>query len=135
FRGGLRNFETQTDVALTCEMINLGRPHLGKNAAQRRAVGKIAVVKEEPASVNGMVRPEMFDAGAHQIARSPNDAMNDITFLEQQLGQIGAVLPGDASDECALRFRHGRSISEGAGLDKVETNQYPPQPASTSSHP
>ena len=30
------------------------------------------------------------------------DAVHDIAFAEQQLGQIGAVLPGDAGDQCGL---------------------------------
>ena len=45
--GGLGNFKTQADMALSREMINLRRLHLRENPAQRRAIGQIAVMKKE----------------------------------------------------------------------------------------
>ena len=104
-------------------MINLGRLNLRENAAQGRAVGKIAVLKKEPVAIKGMVGPEMLDARTHQITRPPNDPVNDITFFEQELGQIRTVLARDTGDERTLRFRHGGSIIEAAGLDKTERDR------------
>jgi hypothetical protein len=37
-------------VALTGEMVNLSRLNIGKNPPERRAVGKISIMQEEPFS-------------------------------------------------------------------------------------
>jgi hypothetical protein len=43
-----------------------------------------------------------------------------ITFGEEQFGEIGTVLAGDAGDERAFRFRHGRSMIQCCAVDKSE---------------
>src|SRR5262245_31601463 len=62
----------------------------------------------------------MFNPRAEQVARSPNDTVNHVTFGDEQLGEIRTVLPRDAGDERAFRFRHGRSMIQGCGADKLE---------------
>ena len=107
-------------MALPREMIDLRGLHPGENAAQRRAVGQVAVVEKEPVAVDGCIRAKMFDSGSHQVARAPNDTVNGIAFAEKQLGEIRTVLTGDAGDERAFRFRHDRSMIQGCGVDKLE---------------
>ena len=52
FRSRFRDFETQANMALTGQVINLRRLHLGKNAAERGAIGQIAVMEKELAAVD-----------------------------------------------------------------------------------
>ena len=84
--GRLRNFETQSDVALAREMINLARLHLAKNSSQRRRVRQIAVVKKQALIVNLRIAPQMLDPRPEQITRPPHDPVNRITLLQEQLG-------------------------------------------------
>src|SRR4029077_8226942 len=62
----------------------------------------------------------MFDPRAEQVTRAPNDTVYGITFGEEQLSEIGPVLTGDAGDERAFRFRHGRSMIQCRSVDKPE---------------
>ena len=59
------------------------------------------------ALVDGFVRAQMFDARTQQVARPPNDAVHGVTFRQQQFGEIGTILTGDAGDEGTLRLGHG----------------------------
>ena len=121
FASRLRDFEAQADVALTREMINFRRLHLRKDATKRRAIGKIAVMEEEPVTVNRLIRAQMVDTGTEEIARSPNDTMNRVSFLEEQLRQIRAILTGDARNQRRLRLCHARSMIEVGATSKAES--------------
>src|SRR5450631_1606064 len=92
----LGNFEAQTHMALASEMINLRRAHVGENAPERGPIGEIAVMQKEALSVNVFVAAQVLDPGTEKIARSPDDSVNSVAFLQQQLGQIRTVLAGDA---------------------------------------
>jgi hypothetical protein len=96
--GRLGNLETEPDMALAGEMIKLSRLHLVKNAPQGRPVGEIAVREEQFFAVNFVVATKMFDTRAQQIARSPDNPVNDVAFCQKQLGQIRTVLASDAGD-------------------------------------
>ena len=98
----LRDFETQTDVALAGQMINFRGPHFRKNPPQSGSIGKIAIMQEEAFIVDVFVAPQMFDARAQEIARAPNDSMNGVPFSEKQFRQVGTILAGDAGDERSL---------------------------------
>ena len=73
-------------MALTSEMINLCRLHFGKNATERGTVGQIAVMEKQLAAINRIVRAQMLDPRAEQVACPPNDTVNRVTFRQQQLG-------------------------------------------------
>jgi hypothetical protein len=63
---------------------------------------------------NLFIAPQMLDAGAEQIARAPNDPVDRVPFLQEQLGQIRTVLPGNAGDERNLLvFTHGLKCGSG----------------------
>ena len=110
FASRFRNFETQTDMALSGEVINFRGTHFGKNPPQSRAIGKIPVMQKKAFLVDIFVAPQMLNARAEQVAGSPNDPVNLVTFLQQQLGQIGSILTGDAGNQCCLfLLRHRRS--------------------------
>src|SRR5205085_2908950 len=109
FASRLGNLETQTDMALAGEMINLRRTHLGENAAERGPIGEIAIMEKETLVIDVFIAAQMLDARAEKIACSPNDSMNGIAFFQQQLGQIRAVLTSDAGYERSLRILVHRS--------------------------
>ena len=43
---------------------------------------------------------DMIDARGVEAGGAADDTMNLVAFSQQQLGQIGTVLAGDACDEC-----------------------------------
>ena len=57
--------------------------------------------KRTPGFVRVVV--EVVDAIGVEEAGPALDAVHDVALVEQELGQVGAVLPGDAGDECRLR--------------------------------
>ena len=57
---------------------------------------------------------QVLDAPHVRRAQAADDAEHFVVFFEQQLGEIGAVLAGDARDQCAFLRRHKlNSIYEG----------------------
>jgi hypothetical protein len=60
-------------------------------------------MQEQPNPVNVRVGVKMIDARSVERARAADDAMNFVAFLDQQIGQVAAVLARDARDE---RFFH-----------------------------
>ena len=81
------------------DLVGLG---LLDDADEVGGVGQVAVVHEEAHA--GLVRVvvEMVDAVGVEQAGAALDAVHHVALLEQELGQVGAVLPGDAGDECRL---------------------------------
>ena len=93
-------------MALPGEMINFRGLHLREDPAQGGAVRKVAVMEKKPAPVDRIIGAQMLDARAQQVARAPDDPVNGIAFRQQQLSQVGAVLAGDAGNQCAFRLCH-----------------------------
>ena len=120
-----RNFEAQTHVALPGE-IDFRGLHFRKDAPQGGSIGKIAVMQEETLVVHAFIAPQMFDARAQEIARSPNNSMNGVPFSEKQFRQVRPILAGDAGDKRSLWISiHQRGfrlapINEGYGSHKGE---------------
>ena len=63
----------------------------------------------------------MLDPRTQQIACPAHDSMNGIAFLQKQLGQIRAVLSGDAGDERNLVVAHGNELITEDRVEEVET--------------
>jgi hypothetical protein len=108
--GRFRDFETQTDMALSSEMIDFRRLHLRKDAAEGGPIGKIAVVQEKAFAVDVFVAPQMFDARPQQVARSPNNSVNGVPFSQKQIRQVRTILAGNAGDERSLLISIHHSI-------------------------
>ncbi len=109
--GVFRHLERDFDVALRAEIVDLVRLDRLEHAAQRRAVGKIAVMEGELFARDVGIVIEMVDAVGVEQTRPPHQAVHLIALLQQEFAQIGAVLAGDAGNQCA--FCH-------------VTSQYPP---------
>ena len=79
-----------------------------------------AVMQEKLHALFMAVDIEVVDAARVEGGGPALDAMDDIAFGNQQGGQIGAVLPGDAGDECDF-VRH-----DSAGSSFADTSEAPP---------
>jgi hypothetical protein len=85
-------------VALCREIIDLGRLHLLHDANEIGRIRHVAVVQEEPHAGTVRVLVQMIDPRGVERRRAPLDAVDHITFAEQKLGEICAVLAGRAGD-------------------------------------
>jgi hypothetical protein len=91
-------------MALSAEVVDLIRLHLLDDPDQVGAVGEIAVVEGEPGRLSLLtplvrVLVEVIDPAGVEAARAPLDAVHLVALLQQQLRQVAAVLPRDASDQ------------------------------------
>ena len=82
------------------QVVELVRPHGAQQIDQRELVEEVGLAEIEAA-------PEMRDALEVLGARPAHHADDAIALLEQELGQVRAVLAGDAGDE---RGRHGPQL-------------------------
>ena len=96
----LRDVEAHAHVALRAEMIDFIRPDAVDEPREVQRVGKIAVVQEEAHAVDVRIGVEVVDARGVEGAGAADDAVDFVALLEQQIGEVGAVLAGDAGDEC-----------------------------------
>jgi hypothetical protein len=85
-------------VALRGEVVDLVRPHLLDDADQVGGVGEVAVVQLERHLGLVRVAVQVVDAVGVEERRAALDAVHLVALVEQELGEIGAVLAGDAGD-------------------------------------
>ena len=78
------------------------RPDVVNDPDQRKLVEQVSRVQMNPAE-------QVLDAPVVAGARAPDDAVHVVALREQELREIGTVLPGDAADESP--FRHDRWLS------------------------
>jgi hypothetical protein len=100
-------FEAHRHMRLGREVVDLVRLHLLDDAHQAGRIGQIAVVQHELAVVDVRVFVQVVDAVGVEQRRTALDAVDFVALLQQELGKVGAVLAGDAGDECDL-VGHGR---------------------------
>lgn len=94
----LRNLETQPDVTLTRQMVNLIRLRFHHDPANRGGIVEVAVVQEQRMLIDVLVAKQRVQPGAHRVTRPAHESMDDIAFFEQPFGQVRTVLTGDAGD-------------------------------------
>jgi hypothetical protein len=97
-------------VALRGEVVDLVGLHLLDDAHQARAVGHVAVVQDEFSVLLVRILVEMVDAVGVEQRGAALDAVHVVALVEQELGEVGAVLAGDAGDECD--FFHALGLAE-----------------------
>jgi hypothetical protein len=85
-------------MALGREIIDLGRPDLLDYPDQAGAVGEVAVVELEADVGLVEVAVEVVDPPGVERRGAPLYPVDDVALVEQQLGEIGAVLAGDAGN-------------------------------------
>ena len=93
-------FEAQSNMRLARQMIEFTGLNPRHNPANRRRVIQIGVVQKKFLTIDLRIAIEMIEPGSFQRTGTPNQTMNFIAFLQQELGQIRTVLPCDTSYEC-----------------------------------
>ena len=86
-------------MALGGEIINLRGLAVMNQADQVGGVGEIAVMQDEAHLVLMGIGIEMIDARGVERRRAPFYAMDFIALIQQEFGEIGAVLPGHAGNQ------------------------------------
>jgi hypothetical protein len=92
-------------VALRAEVVHLVGLDLLHHVDEARRIGEIAVVEHEAAVAGVRILVEVVDPVGVDERRPALDAVDDVSLVEQELGEVGAVLAGDAGDESD--FGHG----------------------------
>ena len=69
------------------------------NPDEVTGVAQITVVKFEPSILDMWILVNVIHPLGIEATRATLDAMDDIAFFKQKLGQIRAVLAGDSRDE------------------------------------
>jgi hypothetical protein len=67
-------------------------------------------VQNEAAVASLGVLVEMVDAVGVEKRSATLDAMDDVALLEEELGEVRAILSGDARDEGYLCFWHAAAV-------------------------
>ena len=71
---------------------------------QIRRIGQVAVVKDQPAIACMGILVQVINAIRIERRGAALDAVDFISLVEKELGEIGAVLPGHPSDKRPARF-------------------------------
>ena len=87
-------------MTLGAKMINLVWLEPVDQFDEIYGVRQVAVVKEKLHSMHMRVLIQVVDAIRVERARAADDAMDLVTFSEQEIGEIGSILPCDAGDQC-----------------------------------
>ncbi len=86
------------------QVVDFVRLHFLQDTGQVGAVGQIAIVQMEFRVGSVRILVDVIHAFSVKRGGATLDAVNLIAFLQQQLCQIRAILPGNAGDESD--FRH-----------------------------
>ena len=100
--GVLRDVERDPDVALRAQVVDLVGLEFVEELDQRHRVGEVAVVREQPNPLLVGVVVEVIDPVGVEARGAADDAVDLVPLLQQQLGQIGAILTRDPGDQGAL---------------------------------
>src|ERR1700686_3128761 len=97
-------------MALSSKVVNLVWPNGFDQAVESARVRHVPVVEDEAGALS-MARIcvlQMVDPPAIHGGGSPHDAVHLVALIEEKLGEIRTVLPGDASDQ--RPSWHGKSL-------------------------
>ena len=83
-------------------MIDFIRANAVDEPGQIQRVREVAVVQEKMHAIHMRIGVKMVDAGRIKRARPTDDAVDFVTFFQQEVREVRAVLTGDACDECFL---------------------------------
>ena len=99
--GGL--VETDPHVALGREVVDLRRPDLADQTGEPVAVGHVAVMQNERTLHLVDVAVEVLDPLRAKRAGPAHQAVNLVSFVEEQFGEVRTILPGDTRDQGPLQ--------------------------------
>ena len=99
--GELGGVKADLHVALGGEVVDLRGAHVGDDADDGHGVAEVGVVEVEVGTPL-----EVGDALAVIDGGSADDAVDVVAFVEEEFGEVGAVLARDARDEGNVLFAH-----------------------------
>ncbi len=99
--GVLGDLERHLHVALGAQVVDLVGGDGPDQIDQRHRVGQVAVVQLQARHRLVRVLVDVIEPTGVERRGTPDDAMDLVALAKQQLGQVGAVLPGDARDKGA----------------------------------
>ena len=97
----LRRVEAHLHMTLSSKVIHLSRLHLVHHLDDTHRVAEIGIVKVEVGATF-----QMSDALTIINGRTTDSSMHVITFLQQQLSQIRAILSSNARNKGNISFYH-----------------------------
>ena len=89
-------------MALRRQVVDLIGLHFLDDTNQAVGIGHIAIVEKKTAVGNVRVFVQMVDALRVQQRAAALDAVYFVSLGEKEFGEVGAILTGDAGDECFL---------------------------------
>ena len=96
--GVFRLFERDRHMALRRQVVDFIRLHLLDDVHQAGGIGHVAVVQNERAALFMRILVQVVDAVGIEQRSAALDAVHLVAFFQQQFGEIGAVLAGNAGD-------------------------------------
>jgi hypothetical protein len=91
-------------MALGRQIVNLVRLGFLDDADQVGRIGQIPVVHHKPDVFFVQVPVEMIHTTGVEGGRPALDAVHQVILPQQQFSQVGAVLTGDAGNECGCHW-------------------------------
>lgn len=102
-------------MRLRSEMIDLSGLDPVDEGDQPRAIGEIGVVEEEARVRIVWIPIQVIDSVGIERGGPADQAMYFIPLLKQEFCQVGAILAGDAGDQCGLVSSHFQHLSHDLG--------------------
>ncbi|CAN0919023.1 hypothetical protein LINGRAHAP2_LOCUS31213 [Linum grandiflorum] len=104
--GVVRDLEGDGDVRLSGEVVDFVRANGVEPAAEGGGVGEISVMELHPGLVGVVgVDVDVVDSLSVEVGGPPDEAVNLVALVEEELGEVGAVLAGDSGDQSNLDCR------------------------------
>jgi hypothetical protein len=107
-------------VALGGEIVNLVRLHELHDADEVRGVREVPVVQADAQILLVRVLVQMVYTVRVEERRAALDSVHLVSLLEEEFGEVGTILPGDAGNQSFLRqiidlhLGHGAHVLSGA---------------------
>jgi len=89
-------------VRLCPEVVELVRINVTKQVDERDPVVEVPEVQEESPIAGVRVLVDPLETLGVKGGRSPDDPVDLVSVVQQELRQIGPVLTGDAGDQCGF---------------------------------
>ncbi len=102
--GVFGTIEAHANMALGGEIVNFLRLNLAEQPRQGAGIGQVAIMEEQPVFSQVRVGVNAVQPAGVEGAGAADQAVNLVAFGEQQLREVGTVLPGDAGDEGFFHF-------------------------------
>jgi hypothetical protein len=86
-------------MTLCGKVVDLVRLNVLYDARQATGIGQVTVVQKELAIRRMWILVEMVNAIGLEQRRPPPDTVDDVSLFQKKLGQIRAILAGNAGDQ------------------------------------